>query len=159
MRIFALKKLLKHTKTTNSMHNIGQKVKELREKRNYTQEYMAEQLGITQGSYSKIEQNKSNPPISRLLKIAAILEINTDEYSELVGTNERTVFTNNNYKKQQNGIVVGGISQSEKDLYEKLIATQQKTIELQEQQLAMLQKENETSKLLIEQLQTSLPTI
>ena len=44
------------------MHNIGQKVKELREKRNYTQEYMAEQLGITQGSYSKIEQNKSNPP-------------------------------------------------------------------------------------------------
>ena len=55
--------------------------------------------------------------------------------------------------------MVGGISQSEKDLYEKLIATQQKTIELQEQQLAMLQKENETSKLLIEQLQTSTPTI
>ena len=141
------------------MHNIGQKVKELREKRNYTQEYMAEQLGITQGSYSKIEQNKSNPPISRLLKIADILEVNTAQYSELVGTNERTVFTNNNYKKQQNGIVVGGISQSEKDLYEKLIATQQKTIELQEQQLAMLQKENETSKLLIEQLQTNTPTI
>lgn len=112
------------------MHNIGQKVKELREKRNYTQEYMAEQLGITQGSYSKIEQIKSNPPISRLLKIAAILEITTAEYIELVVANERTVFTNNNYKKQQNGIVVGGISQSEKDLYEKLIATQQKTIEL-----------------------------
>ena len=62
-------------------------------------------------------------------------------------------------KKQQNGIVVGGISQSEKDLYEKLIATQQKTIELQEQQLAMLQKENETSNLLIEQLKTNTPTI
>ena len=55
--------------------------------------------------------------------------------------------------------MVGGILQSEKDLYEKLIATQQKTIELQEQQLAMLQKENETSKLLIEQLQTNTPTI
>lgn len=99
MRIFALQKLFKHTKTANSMHNIGQKVKELREKRNYTQEYMAEQLGITQGSYSKIEQNKSNPPISRLLKIAAILEISTAEYIELVGANERTIFTNNNYKK------------------------------------------------------------
>ena len=77
----------------------------------------------------------------------------------MVVANERNVFNNSNYKGQRNSIVVGGILQSEKDLYEKLIATQQKTIELQEQQLAMLQKENETSKLLIEQLQTSTPTI
>ncbi len=77
----------------------------------------------------------------------------------MVVANERNVFNNSNYKGQRNSIVVGGILQSEKDLYEKLIATQQKTIELQEQQLAMLQKENETSKLLIEQLQTNTPTI
>lgn len=35
---------------------INQNVKSIRELKNYTQEYMSEQLGMTQAGYSKIEK-------------------------------------------------------------------------------------------------------
>lgn len=40
------------------MKDIGFKIRRYREARNYTQEFMASQLNISQGSYSKIENNQ-----------------------------------------------------------------------------------------------------
>lgn len=34
-------------------------IRELREQRNWTQEYMAEQLGLTRNGYAKIERGES----------------------------------------------------------------------------------------------------
>ncbi|WP_082189568.1 helix-turn-helix domain-containing protein [Lentimicrobium saccharophilum] len=39
---------------------IGQKIRKVRELRNFTQEFMAKSLGITQGAYSRIRANASN---------------------------------------------------------------------------------------------------
>ena len=54
---------------------IGQKIKKIRELRNYTQEYMAECLGISQVSYSHIESGQTKLDIQRMEQIANILEI------------------------------------------------------------------------------------
>ena len=53
----------------------GQKLRLLREYRNYSQEYIAEKLGITQNAYSRIENNQTRLTAERLEKLATILDI------------------------------------------------------------------------------------
>jgi len=53
----------------------GHKLRLLREFRNYSQEYIAEKLGITQHAYSRIENNLTKLTAERLEKLAAILNI------------------------------------------------------------------------------------
>lgn len=55
---------------------IGYKIKKIRELRNYRQEYMAEKLGISQVSYSRVESGQTKLNLSRLEDIAKILEVN-----------------------------------------------------------------------------------
>lgn len=54
---------------------IGEKIKSIRELRNYTQEYMADQLGITQAGYSKIEKGATSLSLSKLEQLSVILEL------------------------------------------------------------------------------------
>ncbi len=54
---------------------IGYKIKKIREFRNFSQEYMAELLGITQGSYSKIEKGQTKLDIDRFQLIAGVLNV------------------------------------------------------------------------------------
>lgn len=53
----------------------GKNIKREREKKNYTQTYMAKRLGISQGQYSNIETHKTDITINTLNQIASILEI------------------------------------------------------------------------------------
>lgn len=53
----------------------GQKLRVLREFRNYSQEYIAEKLGITQNAYSRIENNQTKVTAERLGRLAVILNI------------------------------------------------------------------------------------
>ncbi len=52
--------------------SIKNKIKSIRELKNYTQEYMADQLGVTQAGYSKIEKGKTILSFAKLVEIARI---------------------------------------------------------------------------------------
>lgn len=54
---------------------IAANIRRIRELKNYTQDYLAAKLGISQNAYSKIELGYSNITLSRLFNIAEILEI------------------------------------------------------------------------------------
>ncbi len=54
---------------------IGVKVKRIRELRNYSQDYMADRLGISQVSYSRIEKGQTKLDMQRMQQIAEILEV------------------------------------------------------------------------------------
>lgn len=60
-------------------------IRKIREFRNYTQDYLAVKLHISQNAYSKIELGYSSITLTRLIQIAEILEvdiidiINTDD--------------------------------------------------------------------------------
>jgi len=54
---------------------IGNKIKKMRELRNYTQEHMAAKLEMSQNGYSKIERDDTDVPFSRLVQIAKVLEV------------------------------------------------------------------------------------
>jgi transcriptional regulator with XRE-family HTH domain len=57
---------------TSTLNN---NIKNIRELKNYTQEYMAQGLGITQAAYSKIEKGKTDVSYAKLKKIADILQV------------------------------------------------------------------------------------
>lgn len=54
---------------------VAANIRKTREQRNYTQDYLAAKLEISQNAYSKIELGYSNITLSRLVNIADILEV------------------------------------------------------------------------------------
>lgn len=59
---------------------VGNRIRKLREFRNFTQEYMALKLGLSVTAYGDIERDKVAVSVKRVQKIARILEIH---YSHL----------------------------------------------------------------------------
>ena len=58
---------------------IADNVRNRRLEVNYTQEYVAKKLSISQNAYSKIERGGSKMTVERLLQIAVILETDVGE--------------------------------------------------------------------------------
>lgn len=77
---------------------LGLKIKELRKRKNYTQEYLAELLDLDFGYISKLEVGRNFPTIGTLEKIANILEVELYELFQF--TNEK----NNDFKSEINQI-------------------------------------------------------
>ena len=69
---------------------IGERIAQLRRKKNITQEAMAEQLGVTPQAVSKWENDISCPDITLLPPLAALLGVTVDE---LLGCAEKPVAT------------------------------------------------------------------
>ena len=51
----------------------------IREKRNYTQEYMAVKMQCSQNAYSKLELGYSKLTVERLLQVADVLDVTVAE--------------------------------------------------------------------------------
>lgn len=102
------------------MH-IGQKIKKLRELKNLTQTHLADQLGVSQSAYSKIELGESEVTFSKLEKISEALGMKPEE---VIAFNESMVF---NVMHNQNGgnvfshINNNSISETERQLYQEQI--------------------------------------
>ena len=67
------------------------KLKQLRELKNYTQEYMATELGLSTRAYSKIEAGETQLTINRLNEISRVLGI---EPMEILGFDHKNIFNN-----------------------------------------------------------------
>lgn len=59
---------------------IGQRIRELRRSKDYSQENMAVELDITPGAYAKIERGETDPSVTRLIQIAGILEVDVASF-------------------------------------------------------------------------------
>lgn len=54
------------------------RLKELRIASNYTQQHMAEMLGIRQQSYARYESNLGEPNLETIIKLCDIFEVSSD---------------------------------------------------------------------------------
>ena len=96
-----------HTKQkSNSMKSseelrIGKKIKQLRELKNYSQDYMASQLKMSVPGYGRIERNEVDVSMERANQIANVLGISL---TELISFDEKYIF--NNYANNQNAFVI-----------------------------------------------------
>lgn len=93
---------------------LGHKIKKLRELKDLTQEYMAQELGLNQSAYSKIESGASDVSFSKLEKIATVLGLKPED---ILSFNEQMVFNVMN-NQTGNGLVINNsVSENEKGLY------------------------------------------
>lgn len=100
---------------------IGNRLRKLRELRNYTQEYVAKALNMTATGYGKIERDESEVSFQKLRKIAEILDI---QLEDILNFNENMVFNVKNRQGAAENEIPGanpGLVDSEKRLYEQII--------------------------------------
>jgi transcriptional regulator with XRE-family HTH domain len=74
-----------------SMLEIGNNIRRIREIKNYTQEAVADKVGMSVSAYGDIERGKSDVNFTRLGEIAAALEVKPEE----IVTFASNVFNNN----------------------------------------------------------------
>jgi len=99
------------------------RIKKIREYRNYTQQFMADSLELSQNAYCKIENGTTKLTIDRLEEIATILDVPVDS---ILSSQNQTFNIQNNDK------LYGHIE----NLYEA-------NKELLEKQIGLLQTQNE----------------
>ncbi|MGY0407314.1 MAG: helix-turn-helix domain-containing protein [Polaribacter sp.] len=105
--------------------NIGSKIRKVRKVKEFSQEYMAISLGITQNSYSKLENQKTKLSLELINKISEILEI---DFIDLISFDENSIFDKNNNMLDNN------FSKELKELYEdQIIHLKEEIIFLQKQ--------------------------
>ena len=114
---------------------IGHKIKKIRELKNYTQEHLADKLGMSLTGYGKIERDETDIPFSRLHQIAEVLGVSVED---VVGFDEKNVF-NLTHNKFKDFIVNNNVSPKERELYDK-------TIKTLEDKIALLENINELLK-------------
>jgi transcriptional regulator with XRE-family HTH domain len=103
------------------------KIKQIRELKNFTQEYVATQLDLSTRAYSKIESGETQLTINRLNEISSILGV---EPIEVLGFDDKQVFNN---CKQEGNIGINHIN-----LPEKLIQQYEKNIQILEDEVMLL---------------------
>ncbi|MTH16109.1 helix-turn-helix transcriptional regulator [Flavobacterium sp. LC2016-01] len=117
--------------------SIKNKIKSIRELKNYTQEYMAEQLGVTQAGYSKIEKGKTVLSYVKLVEIARILEVSVEDiisfdseryfnsFNKVIGNNNGSILINT----EQNSTTLKLLYEDKITLLEKLLAKTESELE------------------------------
>jgi len=116
------------------MTHIADNIRKMRELRNFTQDYMATQLGITQAGYSKIESGTTDISFSKIEEIAGILSVTP---ADLVAFDSQKYFNSfNNVEGSNNGSVIIDMQTSEvKKLYEDKIVLLEKLLGIAEGEL------------------------
>jgi transcriptional regulator with XRE-family HTH domain len=109
---------------------IGNKIRQIRELKGYSQEYIAEKLGVSQRAYSKLETNETKLDWQKITKIAEILNV---EPTDIVNFDDNLIFNNCNQS--------GKFEQFINQLPERLIDRYEKHIQILEDELIFLREE------------------
>jgi transcriptional regulator with XRE-family HTH domain len=115
---------------------VYEKIRFLRESKNWSQEEMAEKLNMSPSGYSKIERGETKIAIPKLVKIAETLEVDLIELIPLDGKNVY-LFSNNHTNGDGCQIIASPTELS----FE--VQKLQMQLELKDKELAMKDRENE----------------
>jgi transcriptional regulator with XRE-family HTH domain len=129
------------TNKLEQMESIGTRIKRFRELKNLTQEHIAEKLGISQNSYSRLENESVKITTERLKEIAVVLDVPA-EY--LLNTDAPIYNFSNNASIKYAG-QFDNIYDGQKELL-------QKTIEILETQLKEANEDRKRLLLMISEL-------
>ena len=136
----------------------GQKLRLLREYRNYSQVYVADQLGITQNAYSRIENNQTRLTADRLEKLAIILNVSLLELlseKEPVIQFSETVVPPATVKDEHWKEMI----ESTRQLYGQVISGKDEKIAILETEISFLRKERDRIIRLLEKLTDGMPVL
>ncbi|MFN8354541.1 MAG: helix-turn-helix transcriptional regulator [Spirosomataceae bacterium] len=120
---------------------IGEKIRLLRERKGYKQEFMADELQMTINGYGKIERGEVDVSWGKLEKISRVLGLSNA--SELVKLDERQFFVyhvNQITNQTSNGLVYNELSNQERTIYEKHIESLENHIKTLQDLIVTLKK-------------------
>lgn len=63
---------------------LGSRIKELRSAKNFTQEQMADQIGVSRQKYARIESGANSITLDILSKIAGVLEVTVGDITRVL---------------------------------------------------------------------------
>lgn len=87
------------------LENIGKRIAESRRSAGFTQEELANRLGVTPQALSKWEKGASSPDLVMLSSVCQILDVSADY---LIGKNKKKIVENGNFFcKMRFGIICG----------------------------------------------------
>jgi transcriptional regulator with XRE-family HTH domain len=112
--------------------NWTRNIKSIRERKNLTQEFMAQELGISQNSYSNLENGGVKLTIERLMEISKVLGVSAEELI----TNEAQTFNFHNSNIEKFYGFIETLHEDNKELI-------QTTIKVLSDQVEYLQRENQ----------------
>ncbi len=131
----------------NILENVGHKIKKLREFKDLSQGYIAQELGVSQAQYSRLEKGESKLKEEQLEKIAKILKTTVKEIQDFEfygdklptfnhsGSGDACSFNKNvNYYQ---------IDPSLDKLYKEHIALLKEALKTKDEAIEDLKKENE----------------
>jgi transcriptional regulator with XRE-family HTH domain len=130
----------------------GHKLRLVREFRNYSQEYIAARLGITQNAYSRIENGLTKITAERLKQLADILSVSLNE---LFSDKEPEIRFNGEQAVMPAAPSSENLIETSRLLYEQIIGAKDEKINYLEKELKLLREEKERMIELIEKLTVS----
>jgi transcriptional regulator with XRE-family HTH domain len=65
------------------LEKVRKRIRSLRLEKEYTQDYVGDRLGISQNSYHRLENGKSQLKVKTLLKLSTILEVDITYFLKL----------------------------------------------------------------------------
>lgn len=85
------------------MNTVGSKIRKLREEKGIKQEYIAQELEISQSNYGRLEKDDNRLTVPKLQKIAEVLNVSV---SILFGEKANNFINENHGDLVQNGTVI-----------------------------------------------------
>ena len=120
------------------MYNYHDKIRRIREAKDYKQEFMAAKLNISQRAYSSIENGQTQLTVERLFEIIKILDTSLPEVFEYEGGSVLHNNFNDTATKNKGGNLICNNKgfDEERKLYERIIAMKEEEIAFLRSQIA-----------------------
>ena len=115
---------------------IGNNIKNIRELKNLTQEFVAEKLDISQSAYSRLEKGEIKISKEKLVQIAEVLEVKPEDIKEF--DSQKYFNSVGNIDGDFSGSIIVGIGMEElgiKKLYDDKIALMEELMSQQKKEL------------------------
>lgn len=119
------------------MEKIIEKIAQLRNRKGYTYENMADELDLTTAAYRKIETGETKLSVERLFRISNILETPLQEFLDFEGiTQNQNNYHNENVYQQK----IDNFYQENKEITSELIKAKDQLISQLQKEIAFLQR-------------------
>lgn len=117
------------------MEKIIEKISQLRNRKGYTYENMADELELTPAAYRKIETGETKLSVERLFRISNILETPINEFLGLDGVSQNQNNYNNENVYQQK---IDNFYQENKEITTELIKAKDQLIDALQKEIEFL---------------------
>jgi len=118
--------------------SIVQRVKKVRVEKNFTQDYLAKKLGLSQKAYSKIENSESKLNVDTLIKISEILDT---PITNFLDESSRPIVNDYSNRTGGDNIIYKNIyNEKTEDLYNQLLKAKDDIINAKQSEIDLLKK-------------------